>query len=136
MDGEVLVGPERRRRWSAQEKSAFVEASLRPGARISDLTRRHGISRSLLYKWRREALGGAAVVAKPGQPSFVPVVLTPAPSAVASLDIHATKPAPRDPNEPVQRGEIEVALAGGTRVTLRGPVEPNALRAVLAALKA
>lgn len=33
-------------------------------------------------------------------------------------------------------GEIEVVLANGARLTLRGRVEATALRAVLAALKA
>jgi hypothetical protein len=33
MRGEVLVGPERRRRWSEDEKTRIIEESLRPTSR-------------------------------------------------------------------------------------------------------
>ena len=32
---EVLTGPGRRRRWSAEEKARIVEETLAPGARVS-----------------------------------------------------------------------------------------------------
>ena len=37
---EVLTGPARRRRWSAQEKARIVEETLAPGARVSEVARR------------------------------------------------------------------------------------------------
>jgi transposase-like protein len=52
---EVLSGPERRRRWSSEEKAAIVAEAILPGARVSEIARRHGISRGLLYTWRRDA---------------------------------------------------------------------------------
>ena len=52
MDGKVL-GIERRRRWSKDEKSRIVEETLMPGAVVSEVARRHGVAQSLLFTWRR-----------------------------------------------------------------------------------
>ena len=51
---EVITGVERRRRWTAEEKARIVAESSRPGVCISEVARRHGVSRSLLFNWRRE----------------------------------------------------------------------------------
>ena len=44
MDGKVL-GIERRRRWSKDEKARIVEETLTPGAVVSEVARRHGGSK-------------------------------------------------------------------------------------------
>jgi Transposase len=44
---EVLGGIERRRRWSSDEKMRLVEETLAPGANVSEVARRNGISTSL-----------------------------------------------------------------------------------------
>ena len=54
MDGKVL-GVERRRRWSKDEKARIVEETLMPGAVVSEIARRHGMAQSLLFTWRRLA---------------------------------------------------------------------------------
>ena len=54
MDGKVL-GIERRRRWSKDEEARIVEETLAPGAVVSEVARRHGVSRGLLFTWRRLA---------------------------------------------------------------------------------
>ena len=54
MDGKVL-GVERRRRWSKDEKSRIVEETLMPGAVVCEVARRHGVAQSLLFTWRRQA---------------------------------------------------------------------------------
>ena len=58
MKAEILVGPERRRRWSGEEKARIVAEATAPDARVADIARRHGVSRSLIYTWRREASAG------------------------------------------------------------------------------
>jgi transposase len=52
---EVLGGVERRRRWSSDEKTRIVEETLVPGAKISEIARRNGVSASLVFTWRRQA---------------------------------------------------------------------------------
>ena len=54
MDGKVL-GVERHRRWSRDEKARIVEETLMPGAVVSEVARRHGVAQSLLFTWRRQA---------------------------------------------------------------------------------
>ena len=66
---EVITSVERRRRWSALEKDRWVEALREPGANVSAIARRAGISASYLYRWRRELEG----VAKSSP--FVPVTI-------------------------------------------------------------
>ncbi len=42
--GEVLHGPERRRRWAAAEKIAIVAETYEPGVTVSLVARRHGVA--------------------------------------------------------------------------------------------
>src|SRR5467141_3615339 len=51
---EVITGPERRRRWSEDQKRAIVAASFAPGAVVSDVARRADISAGQIYRWRQE----------------------------------------------------------------------------------
>jgi transposase len=56
LDGiEVIEGPQpvRRRRFTAEEKRRLVAEALSPGSSVSLVARRHGISSSLLFRWRR-----------------------------------------------------------------------------------
>src|SRR5664280_2842045 len=48
-----IVETGRRRRWSDDEKLRIVMESLQTPRAISSTARRHGISRSLLVRWRR-----------------------------------------------------------------------------------
>jgi transposase len=127
MKGEVLAGPERRRRWGLEEKAAIVAEAMVPDAKVSEIARRHGVSRSLLYTWRRERgqVGPTAEL-----PGLVPVVMT-------NTSDEATPPVPeRDrPYAAKPDAMIEIMLPSGVRVTVRGRVEERALRAVLGALR-
>lgn len=46
MKAEILVGPERRRRWSAGERASIVAEAAMAGANVAEISRRHGISRA------------------------------------------------------------------------------------------
>lgn len=50
---EVLTGPERRRRWSAEEKLAMVRESFEPGRTVSMVARQHGVNPNQLFHWRK-----------------------------------------------------------------------------------
>ena len=54
MGQEVLVGVERRRRWSDAGKLAIVEEVGIDGLSVSDVARRHDITRQHIYQWRAE----------------------------------------------------------------------------------
>jgi transposase len=52
---ELITGGGRRRRWSLADKVRIVAESLEPGANISEVARRNGLSPQQLFAWRREA---------------------------------------------------------------------------------
>ena len=50
-----ILGVERRRRWSPDEKARILEETLAPGANVSEVARRNDVAKSVLFGWRREA---------------------------------------------------------------------------------
>jgi transposase len=75
---EVLAGPERRRRWSWEEKARIVAESLAVDAVASAVARRYGLHPNQLYAWRRKLRAAAdeAADARAVPLGFVPVVVT------------------------------------------------------------
>jgi transposase len=121
---EVLTGPERRRRWSGEDKARIVEESLVPGARVADVARRWQLCPQQVFAWRRAARD--AMAEKPAgllAPAFVPIVAEDAPAAAA------TRAAPPMP-------VIEVKLAGAVVRVVGGQDDGAQLTAVLRAVRA
>jgi transposase len=56
---EVLVGPQRRRHWTASEKLSIVQETYEPDATVSLVARRHGVAPNQLFRWRKLAAQGA-----------------------------------------------------------------------------
>ena len=56
MRAEILVGRERRRRWSTNDKLRIVREAFAPGARVALVARRRDVSRSQIYQWRAAQL--------------------------------------------------------------------------------
>ncbi len=124
---EVLMGPGRRRRWSAEEKARIVEESLVPGARVSEVARRWQVCSQQVFGWRRAACRTmASVAARPTEiaaPDFVPIMTdVPLPAPVA----RAASAAPA----------IEVQLAGAVVRIVSGMDDAAQLTAVLRAVRA
>jgi len=108
----VITGPQRRRRWSFEERRQILAAATAPGAVVTEVARQADICTSLIYKWlreEREPQGGAG---------FAPAIL---------VD-DATPPASAP-----EAAAIVVELAGGARVRI-GAAAPAAL--VTATLRA
>ena len=84
---EVLTGPSRRRRWSAEDKARIVAEALAPGAVVSEVARRWHLSSQQVFGWRREARAGLLALPADGTvaslpvPDFVPILAEPAVSA-------------------------------------------------------
>ncbi len=116
--GEVLSGPERRRRWSTEEKLRILAQSVAPGSSPSLTCRMHGISSGQLYTWRKQFRLGELT-------GFVPVAVTPDPPRL---------PAPDPPEAERDSGMIEVELPTGVKLRLVGNVGEASLRRVLSAL--
>ena len=56
---EVITGPERRRRWTEDQKRAVVAESLAPGAVVNAVARRSAICPGQIYRWRKELRAAA-----------------------------------------------------------------------------
>ena len=50
---EIITGVARRRRFTTEQKLAVVAETMQPGVSISYVARRHGLSPSLVFRWRR-----------------------------------------------------------------------------------
>jgi len=118
---ELLTGPGRRRRWSAEEKARVVEEALEPGARVSEVARRWQVCPQQVFAWRHAARTDGA--ATPRQAvnselaSFVPIV------------------ADETVSEPPPTPVIEVKLAGAV-VQVSCGMDSALLTTVLRAIRA
>jgi transposase len=50
---EVITGVARRRRFPTEQQVAVVAETMKPGMSISHVARCHGLSPSLVFRWRR-----------------------------------------------------------------------------------
>lgn len=108
----ILAGPERRRRWSDEQRERILAEAFQSGARVCDVARRHDVARSLVYQWRRAALRQAA-------PVFMPAVLVDEPSEQAC--------------EPVVAAVLD--LPGGGRLRIFASASPALAAAALKAMR-
>ena len=108
----LLMGPERRRRWSEDEQERILAEAFSPGAVVTAVARRFDVSTSLIYKWRSARL-------TPDR--FAPVVLV---DALAQAGVS-------DDGGPA----IVVDLAGGARVSIGARAPANLVAATLRALR-
>lgn len=125
---EVLGGVERRRRWSRDDRARIVEETLAPGAKVSEIARRHGISASLLFTWRRQAR--ASQEPAPIAPRFAAVRITGAQSEAPISPSEQPRPMAAS-----RTGLIEISLGGGRRVRVDANVDASALARVLDVLE-
>lgn len=119
--GQVFEGPERRRRWTTEDKLRILAQAAAPGSSATLTCRMNGISTGQLSTWRRQFRQGELT-------GFVPVSIAP-------------EPAYLPPPEPVAEergsgadGVIEVELPTGVKLRVTGDVGEAVLRRVLAAL--
>ena len=64
---EVLTGPERRRRWSVEEKLAMVRESFEPGKTVSMVARQHGVNPNQVFQWRKLYQDGSLSAVSAGE---------------------------------------------------------------------
>jgi transposase len=112
---EVITGPERRRRWSEEQKRAIVAASFAPGAVVCEVARRADVSAGQIYRWRQELRAVSA--------GFAQVLIASAESPdQATHEVDCAERA------------IEVEFAGKARVRIPSSVPPELAAAVVKAL--
>jgi transposase len=105
---EVITGPERRRRWSEDQKRAIVAASFAPGAVVSDVAQRADVSAGQIYRWRQELRAAAG---------FAQVLIAPGETATADN----APPCP-EPAIEVEAGKVRVRIPGSIPAALAAAV--------------
>ena len=140
---ELITGTGRRRRWSCDEKARILVESLQPGANISEVARRNGLSPQQLFGWRREvrepepAASPAPIRGRPKKDRGGAPGVDKAPTHFAPIVIAASAPPPPPGGTPPDRsppGSIEIAI-GDAVVRVRGQVDMVLLAAVLRAVR-
>jgi len=121
--GQVTVfsGPERRRRWSDEERLRILSEAFSPGACVAEVCRRHDISTALIYTWRRklrEAHAEPAPVDLPA-PGFAEAVVVEDASSGGSGICPA----------------MVIDLARGKRISIFAAASPAVVAAALKALR-
>jgi transposase len=130
---EIISQVERRRRWSVEEKVRLLEATMQPGASVASVADRHGVSRSLLFLWRKQAkaglMPGVTPLSPAGAPIFAPVVVAAAPPSMG-------KPTPRPQRKTAARAGclVEISLSNGRALKADEGIAPERLAALVAAL--
>ena len=109
---EVMSGPERRRRWSEDQKRAIVAEAFAPGASVYEVARRADVVPGQIYRWRQE-LGTAAV-------GFAEVMVSPSPRERSAA------------GAPV----VEIEFGGDIRVRIPATTPKELASAVIKALAA
>jgi transposase len=122
---ELLTGPGRRRRWSAEDKARVIAETLAPGVRVSDVARRWQLHPQQVFGWRHEARKDTAAqrraISGGTGPSFVPIV-TESEAGIATTEV-ATR-----------RSSIEIDLAGAV-IRVMSNVDGEVLTTVLRAVR-
>ncbi len=131
---EILGSVERRRRWRPEDKVAILDEAFGEGGTVAAASEHHGVSRALIYYWRRQAREGAI----PG----VGMVTADAPVFVpARIEAPAGPPEPTPPaalprsSAPARRcSTVEVALGNGRTVKVDETIDPATLARLVAVL--
>ena len=130
---ELITGTGRRQ-WSSDDKARIVVESLKPGANVSEVARRHGMSPQQLFAWRRETRAMFAetseVTTTPAAPDQTPAFA----HVVLAAPAGAPPSAPPAPKGNALPGTIDIVI-GDTSVRVIGPVASEALTAVLRAVR-
>jgi transposase len=114
---EVISGPERRRRWTDEQKRAIVAETLEPGAVVAEVARRAEVGTGQINRWRRQIRARSE--------GFAQVVM----AATGNADLQ-----PGDDSGCCAAPAIEVDFAGKARLRISASTPAELAAAVVKAL--
>jgi len=128
---EIFTGAGRRRVWDDEVKAAIVAESYSGHETVCAVARRHGLSHSQLFTWRRQMRDKTeAASTSVIEPMFVPAVIEPAVSPITAPPSH-----PRRRSRRSSTTAVELEIDGVTVKIARG-ADARMIAAVIDALKA
>lgn len=116
-----VVETGRRRRWSDVEKLRIVEESFSGPRLVSETARRHGLSKQLLFSWRKAYREGQ--LGRCQADGFVPARIV------------SECPSTTERAAPAATGTLEVVTANGRRVIVDGNVDVAVLLRIMRGLE-
>lgn len=125
IDEDQTLSRQRRRRFSIEYKRRLVEESLEGFDSVSVVARRHDVNANQLFRWRQlYRLGELGAPSEGSALTLLPVRLA------------ASEPPPVQPEVKgaAPSGSLEIQLAAGHRLVVRGVADAAALRVVLEVL--
>ena len=108
-----VLGVERRRRWSEDEKLSILAAVGLNGATVTDVALRHDVTRSQIYGWRRDLKRKGLLTAE-------------APVRFVALPPAPPSPALSDEGDGAE-ATVEIVLRSGRRLRVPADLEEGAL---------
>lgn len=122
-EGRIAVVQQTRgyRKWPEEVKARIVAESFRPGVRVVDVARRHGVLAHQLSDWRRQARQGLLALPEDAveglEAAFVPLAVEPEVSTAAFV------------------GTITIEVSGDVVLRVPGDVPPERAAALVRALR-
>jgi transposase len=117
---------------TVEEKIRIVTESRLPGASVAEVARRYGVNANQVFTWRLQQEQGVLGRRKRGRPAGVKLL----PVRVRSESQEALpEPTTATPAIPANEGHIEITLADGVRIAIRGAVSSEQLHQVLTVLR-
>ncbi|NKB55023.1 MAG: transposase [Alphaproteobacteria bacterium] len=110
----------KRRRWSADEKRMICAQTRFAGVSVSQVARRYNVNANQVFNWLKDPrFAGSDTVD----------------DAACFLPVEIARHVEHEAERPVgDEGKIEVTLAGGHRLSISGPYDPEALVRLLRCL--
>ena len=109
----------KRRVWSDKEKRAICAQTRVPGVSVSQVARRYNANTNLVFTWLRD-------------PRFAPDKTVE--ETESFLPVEIVGEGGREPAAPALESRIEIDLAGGHRLRITGPYDPEALARLIRGL--
>jgi len=119
--GEIL-GVERRRRWSDDDKIAIVGSVGVDGATVTQVAQRHDVTRQQIYAWRHELKKKGLWSSKAG-------------AVFLEIDLPTVESVPAAPT-PAPSVPVELRLTGGRCLRFDSMMDQTALTRVIRAVEA
>lgn len=135
-DQATVATPPRRVLRTNEEKRRIVAQAMVPGASVAAIARKHGVNANLLFGWRR--LHKRGLLEQCREPASLLPVTVRTPTVLPdrkSRSTRSSKTVTRAVSPVRSTGHIEIDLPGDIRLRIHGRVEPEALTAVLTALR-
>ena len=118
-----------RRKYTVPEKRVMVEETHVRGASVPEVAQRHGVNANLLSVWRRLYREGVLKAEEPTVSSALLPVKVSTPTVLPTERRRTPEPADKEP-----AAYVEVDLAGGQHLRIRGTIDRQLLKDLISVL--